>query len=128
MSSDTPRTDALLEACKGFDNREVLVDGIRILERELTTLREQVNRPEIENFLQGAILEAAHQKARWGNDHDKLKTPEDWLWLVAYLTTKATQAARYGDEAKFRHHLVTGAAVFANWHATVGPLPGTEKI
>ena len=83
---------------------------------ELTRLRALITAPELDEFWRGAQLEAAHQVERWGADHDAGKTDDDWLWLVAYLTTKATQAARYGDRDKHRHHLITAAAALANWH------------
>jgi hypothetical protein len=89
-------------------------------EAELTRLREleaRVNSPETLDFLEGVRLEAVHQQERWGTDGDKGKTPEDWMWLVAFLSTKATQAARYKDRPKYLHHIITTAAVLLNWHA-----------
>lgn len=72
--------------------------------------------PELRDFYKGILLESQHQDRRWGPDHDKGKSPEDWLWLVAFLATKATQAARYGDWDKYLHHIVTTAAALYNWH------------
>lgn len=80
------------------------------------TIREMLERPHIKDFLEAAQIEAAHQTARWGEDHDTGKSPEDWLWVVAYLTTKAIQAQRYGDHAQYMHHIITTAAACANWH------------
>jgi len=93
---------------------------------ELTQLKSErdraeslINNPEINNFIEGVKSEAAHQVKRWGENHDGLKTPEDWLWLLAYLSTKATQASRYGDKEKYLHHIVTCAAACFNWHKKV---------
>ena len=80
---------------------------------------EVLNHPEISNFVKGVIIEAQHQRERWGSEHDGGKSPEDWLWLIAYLATKATQANRYGDQEKYLHHIITAAAACANWHANV---------
>lgn len=78
---------------------------------------ELINTPELENFSEAIRLEALHQRERWGSDHDDGKEPADWLWLVAYLATKATQAARYGDHEKYIHHIITCGAACLNWHA-----------
>ncbi len=83
---------------------------------ELEAMAARVNAPEVNDFLEGARLEAEHQRQRWGTDGDTGKSPEDWLWLVAFLATKATQAARYNDRDKYLHHIVTSAAVLLNWH------------
>lgn len=77
----------------------------------------KLNAPELHNFRDAVVLEAAHQRERWGNEHDAGKTDEDWLWLVAYLSTKAAQANRYGDREKRLHHIITCGAACANWHA-----------
>lgn len=77
----------------------------------------KLNAPELVSFRDAVVLEAAHQRERWGTDHDGGKTVEDWLWLVAYLATKASQANRYGDREKYIHHIITCGAACANWHA-----------
>jgi hypothetical protein len=83
---------------------------------DCTILRERLNRPEITNFLSGVKLEAAHQIQRWGEAHDREKSPEDWYWAVGYLAGKALRAQRDVDEDKFLHHLISTAAVLSNWH------------
>lgn len=77
----------------------------------------KLNAPELHSFRDAVVLEAAHQRQRWGTDHDEGKDVDDWLWLVAYLATKASQAHRYGDGEKCLHHIITCAAACANWHA-----------
>jgi hypothetical protein len=79
-------------------------------------LRELLNRPEIDNFLEGVKLEAAHQLPRWSVDKDRNKGPEEWYWLVGYLAGKALAAQRAGDDGKFMHHLISTGAVLSNWH------------
>jgi len=78
-----------------------------------------LNTPEIHDFHKAITLEAAHQRKRWGIKHDEGKSADEWLWLVAFLATKATQADRYGDRKKYLHHIITAAAACCNWHANV---------
>lgn len=80
-------------------------------------LRVLLDTPELHDFAKAVVLEAAHQRTRWGNDHDALKAPEDWFWTLGHLASKATQAARYGDHEKYLHHILTSAALLNNWHA-----------
>ena len=143
-STGTPRTDALLDRIDDMIPGISLADFARQLEREGITARTELvnlvkrpasaigetdwqaralaaeaklNAPELHSFRDAVVLEAAHQRERWGTDHDGGKQPEDWLWLVAYLATKAGQAHRYGDREKYLHHIVTCGAACANWHA-----------
>lgn len=79
--------------------------------------QELINTPELNSFIDAIRMEALHQRERWSSEHDEGKAPEDWLWLVGYLATKATQAERYGDHQKYLHHIVTCAASCLNWHS-----------
>lgn len=107
------------------------------LAREVIRLHELINTPEIEDFLQGVRLEAAHQVARWGEAHDREKSAENWYWLVGYLAGKALRAAIAGDRNKALHHCISTAAALLNWHkaikrdtsgAGVGQDPDLEAI
>ena len=75
-----------------------------------------LNVPETKDFLRGIEREAAHQRFRWGADHDEGKSAYDWFWLIGYLAQKAADAALRGDVEKAKHHTISTAAVFANWH------------
>lgn len=88
-------------------------------EAERDRLQGILNTPELHDFSKAVALEAAHQRERWGSDHDAGKTEDDWYWLVAYLATKARQAITYKDHDKALHHIVTTAAALANWHAAL---------
>lgn len=79
-------------------------------------IRALVERPQIQEFTTAATLEAAHQRARWGNEHDDSKTPEDWFWVLGYLSGKALAAYNAGDIEKAQHHTISSAAVLAHWH------------
>ena len=72
---------------------------------------ERLNVPEVIDFVKAVNLEAAHQRERWGLEHDTEKTDADWFWLVGYLAGKALHFPE-----KRLHHLITTAAALANWH------------
>lgn len=78
-----------------------------------------INSPETADFMAGVPIEAAHQRERWGADHDEGKSPYDWFWLIGYLSQKAASAAVAGDAEKAMHHTISTAAALANWHAAL---------
>jgi hypothetical protein len=80
-------------------------------------LKNLINTPELHDFWKAVILEAAHQRERWGDDHDKAKAPNDWVALVTYLMGKTVVAAWDGNRDKYLHHIITLGAVASNWHA-----------
>ena len=86
------------------------------LRNRIAELEAELNRPETGDFLKGIPLEAAHQRQRWGTEHDQGKTPFDWFWLIGYLAQKAATAAVAGDIEKAKHHTISTAAALANWH------------
>lgn len=81
--------------------------------------RARINSPEIEDFLNGALREARHQRERWGTDHDGQKEPEEWYWLIGYLAGKCLFSLRSGDIDKAKHHAITAAAAMAHWHDAI---------
>jgi hypothetical protein len=80
---------------------------------------EVINSPETADFMAGVPLEAAHQRDRWGAEHDAGKAPLDWFWLIGYLAQKAATAQIAGDTNKALHHTISTAAALANWHAAI---------
>jgi hypothetical protein len=80
---------------------------------------EKINTPETEDFFKGVPLEAAHQRARWGNEHDSGKEPADWFWLIGYLAGKCLAAHIGGNRDKALHHTISTAAALANWHMAI---------
>lgn len=86
------------------------------LRAKIVQLEGLLNEPQTRHFLEAAAVEAGHQRARWGEEHDKEKTPEQWYWTLGYLAGKALAASRTGDVEKFRHHLISSAALLANQH------------
>jgi len=79
-------------------------------------LKAELNTPEVVDFVKAVNLEAAHQRERWGSEHDSSKTDADWFWLVGYLVGKALHKPE-----KRLHHLITAGAALANWHlSTLG--------
>ncbi|HWF07023.1 MAG TPA: hypothetical protein VG297_01100, partial [Bryobacteraceae bacterium] len=65
---------------------------IALLRLKLAEAERKVNTPELHSFRDAVVLEAAHQKGRWGSDHDAGKEPSDWFWLLGYLAGKALRA------------------------------------
>jgi len=104
----------------------------RVSEAEVEALREEnarlkalIGRPYIGAWTDEVIVEAAHQRDRWGAEQDHGKQPEDWFWLVGYLAGKCLAACKAGDPEKARHHTVSTGAVLAHWAAAIG---GSETV
>lgn len=104
-------------------------------ESEVARLKALINRPYIGAWADEIIIEAAHQRERWGAEHDVGKRPEDWFWLIGYLAGKALASHKDGDLEKAHHHTVSTAAVLAHWAAAIDgnenafrPGIGAEKI
>lgn len=95
------------------------------LRAENARFRALLSRPYVGAWLDEVLLEAAHQRERWGVEHDGGKDPADWFWLVGYLAGKALRASIDGDVDKARHHTVSTAAVLAQWAAQ---LCGAESV
>ncbi|CAN5438333.1 hypothetical protein BH09PSE4_BH09PSE4_22490 [soil metagenome] len=94
-------------------------------------LERLINTPEVDDFVIGTMVEAAHQRERWPSEHDAGKSPFDWFWLIGYLAQKAATAAVAGDLDKAKHHTISTAAALANWHlaltgADTSMRPGIE--
>lgn len=89
------------------------------LVNEVERLDRLLNSPELLDFMKGVPLEAAHQRERWGSEHDAGKTPLDWFWLIGYLAQKAAYAQILGDSDKAKHHTISTAGALANWHAAI---------
>jgi hypothetical protein len=96
-----------------------LLDRIAKLEAENDRLKAVINTPELATFSTGVVLEAAHQRERWGSEHDAGKEPSDWYWLLGYLAGKALAAHLAGNRDKALHHTISSAAALANWHAAI---------
>lgn len=106
--------DRFLADCEGTIDPFSVVDQFA---EAVCTLHRELNTPSTVDFLRSVQIEAAHQRQRWGVEHDAGKRPEDWIALVVYLLGKATKAHYDGDREKLLHHVITLAAVAANWHA-----------
>jgi len=83
---------------------------------ELQRLRALINTPHTADWMRATELEAAHQVERWSTNHDAGKQPEDWFWLLGYLSGKALASFRTGDREKGLHHIVSSSAALLNWH------------
>lgn len=89
---------------------------------ERDAARAALNVPEVIDFAQGVVSEAAHQRSRWGSAHDAGKLDADWFWLVGYLAGKALHnppKSGEDDLALKQHRIIACAAALANWHAAI---------
>ncbi len=110
-----------------------MLPAIKMLVAERDALAAKLNTPQLHNFSEAVTLEAAHQRERWGNDHDAGKTPADWFWLLGYLAGKALHAHTSGNVEKALHHTISSAAALVNWHAAIcgehtAMRPGIEPL
>lgn len=106
-----------------------------VAEKEIARLRRLIGRPYHGSWTDEVLVEAAHQRERWGAKQDVGKQPEDWFWLVGFLAGKALAAHKAGDAEKAHHHTVSTAAVLAHWAAQISghenvmrPGLGPEKL
>ena len=116
-------SNACLEAADEIERLRARIVGLEAMlcdaQAEVERLRAALNTPEVDDFARGVVLEAQHQRARWGSKHDVGKAPADWFWLVGYLAGKALAAAIGGNNEKALHHTISTAAALANWHAAL---------
>lgn len=115
------RTEAI--AC-AFDNRSMSMDGdsMRRLINDAESAQQYhglINNPHTAEFLEAVKLEAAHQRDRWGEAHDRGKSAENWFWLVGYLAGKCLRATITCDKFKALHHTISTAAACANWFEAI---------
>lgn len=101
------------------DELQRLRQQVERLTGERDALAAKLNSPELRDFAAGVVMEAAHQRERWGAAHDAGKEPQDWFWLLGYLGGKALKAHTSGDHDKAMHHTISSAAALANWHAAI---------
>lgn len=117
-SSMSKLTDAELQILRdGFF--PVPGDLMRRAAEELTYLRGLINNPHTEEFLSAVQYEAAHQRYRFGEAHDRQKSAENWHWLLGKLAGKCLRAVITGDKEKALHHTVSSAASLANWFQAI---------
>lgn len=86
---------------------------------EVERMDSAINKPELNDFVRGVLIEAAHQDDRWGPTHDAVKTPSDWFWLLGYVGGKLLAAAIAGKLYKARHHCITTAAIAYQWFCSM---------
>ena len=93
--------------------------SVEEMQDEIERLKAILNTPQYEPFLKAVASEAKHQDWRWPEEHDLEKEPEDWFWLIGYLTGKALRAHIDHDREKALHHTISSAAALAHWHQAV---------
>lgn len=68
---------------------DALARQVVSLEAEVMRLNGLLNSPELVDFSAAVVREAAHQREKWGSEHDAGKGPNDWIWLVGVLAGRA---------------------------------------
>lgn len=117
-------TDLLSKVRAGywFSNLPISVEAaeaLLVLALRAHDLEAMVNNPHTDEFLPAVKLEAAHQRDRWGEAHDRGKSAENWFWLVGYLAGKCLRAVITGDREKALHHTISSGAALANWYEAI---------
>lgn len=87
-------------------------------------LDDLINSPELQDFIKGLKLESAHQTEKWGSEHEETKFPHDYALVLDKLKGKQALAIWDLDVEKYKHHLITMAAVCYNMHRQIDK-PGT---
>ena len=113
------RIVACWNACSGIPTEALGTIVVNEVMDENLRLTKLLNTPEIIDFVKAVQIEAAHQRERWGSEHDAGKAPADWFWLIGYLAGKALHAQTGGNIEKALHHVITAAAALCNWHAAI---------
>lgn len=88
-------------------------------------IKEKINKPELNNFIEGFKIEAVHQVERWGLEQEEKKPPHHYIMVLAKLMGKLAVAIWDKDADKFKHHCITIAASLFNCHRQIDK-PGTE--
>lgn len=94
-------------------------DGQDFLFKENERLEALINSPEVNNFLEGVKIEAAHQTEKWGSEDEENKPPHHYILVFSKLLGKLAQAIFDGNTEKFKHHLITMAAACHNCHRQI---------
>lgn len=95
------------------DQMSKYIDALHESRTEVDRLKKLIWTPHTKDFLEAVKIEAAHQRERWGDDHDKMKIDADWFWTLGWLSGKAVHRE---SQEKRLHHIVTSAALLLNWH------------
>lgn len=104
---------------KDREHNPSLVDvqkSVEDLVRKYGDLYAMLNRPEVEDFIQGVGVESAHQVMRWTAETEMSNPPHHYVMVVNKLLGKLCVAIWDRDREKFKHHAITIAAVMSNAH------------
>ncbi|MDR6381779.1 hypothetical protein [Paraburkholderia caribensis] len=102
-------------------------DSAMAKDAEIARLNAIINTPHSDDFLQGVSIEAEYQRQLHGVDAEDCRYDwPQWFWVVGYLVGKAFAACKARDAEKAKHHLVTSAALLANWHNVMSGKPAAS--
>lgn len=98
-----------------------VVAPLEAKDAEIARLRALLNNPQVKEFFAAVEVEAAHQREKWGENHDAGKDLGDWSLLFQYIMGKQAQAVYDQNWPKYLHHLITLAAICSNAHRALAP-------
>jgi len=110
------RDKAVKELTQLGEGLNDLLTNTRIENERLDKL---INTPHIKDFAQAVVLEACHQRERFGDSHDSGKQASDWFWLIGRLAGKILNACVTNNKDKALHHCVSTAATLCNWFSAI---------
>ena len=87
------------------------------LKAEVSRLNTLINSPEINDFIEGVKIEAAHQTEKWGKQEDH--PPHHYILIFTKLLGKLSVCIWDRDVDKFKHHLITLSAAAHNIHRQI---------
>lgn len=89
------------------------------LQKRVNDLESLINNPEIEDFLKGTQIEAAHQIERWGLENEEANPPHHYILVLSKLIGKLSVDIFDRNTDKFKHHCIAIAAEMHNLHRQV---------
>lgn len=101
------------------------LDRLGIFNAMQDIIDELINTPEMADFLEGLKIESVHQTERWGAEQEESKYPHDYALVLDRLKGKLAVDIWNNDAEKYKHHLITIAAVCFNAHRQISK-PGTR--
>lgn len=108
-----------------FGEVQTLEINLHYTQSLLKNLDATINHPEIEDFLKGVQLEAAHQTLRWGIENEESSPPHHFILVMNKIIGKMACDIFDFDSEKFKHHVIAVAAEMFNIHRQICK-PGTE--
>ncbi len=86
---------------------DLVIDDDTAIKKQV--IDELINTPQTENFIEAVKSEMAHHPERWGDE--SMSSPGYFQSVISHLIGKLIKSIWDKDGEKFKHHLITIAAV-----------------